>query len=393
MKIYEIGTGYTPIPAQMGAATEIVVEGLVKAYQDQGLPIKLIDIKAKDRVPNDMPIIEVPVPESMCGTDVKLGIMHKLKRVVYSVSLANTLCGILKKSKEEVLLHFHNQYNLFFFHKLVPKRLRNKACIVYTNHSYIWHDSWEKIEETIRKRYFQEVYSIEHADHVFVLNEQTRENLLNHLDVDSNRVHLIANGVNIDVYSPFDAEKKAQNRQAWNLEGKHVFIQVGSVCERKGQLDSLKLLTKMMRENPTFVFCYAGGIIDPQYYAEIEKYAVEHGIEKQVRYMGEIEPGERLNSFYNLAEAMVFPSKAEGFSLVIIEAMSAGIPVLINKKLRFELADKCCQYDNDEMFANLVRNDILDIENHARLSHNIRQMVVDAYSWEKISKDYLSFLE
>ena len=26
MKIYEIGTGYTPIPARMGAATEIVVE-------------------------------------------------------------------------------------------------------------------------------------------------------------------------------------------------------------------------------------------------------------------------------------------------------------------------------------------------------------------------------
>ena len=32
MKIYEIGTGYTSIPAKMGAATEIVVEELTKSF-------------------------------------------------------------------------------------------------------------------------------------------------------------------------------------------------------------------------------------------------------------------------------------------------------------------------------------------------------------------------
>ena len=31
MKIIEVGTGYTSIPANMGAATEIVVEELVKS--------------------------------------------------------------------------------------------------------------------------------------------------------------------------------------------------------------------------------------------------------------------------------------------------------------------------------------------------------------------------
>ena len=45
MKIYEIGTGYTPIPAQMGAATEIVVEELTRAMINNGEFAEIIDIK------------------------------------------------------------------------------------------------------------------------------------------------------------------------------------------------------------------------------------------------------------------------------------------------------------------------------------------------------------
>ena len=50
MKIYEIGTGYTPIPAKMGAATEIVVEELAKSFQKKGKDVTILDIKADDRL-------------------------------------------------------------------------------------------------------------------------------------------------------------------------------------------------------------------------------------------------------------------------------------------------------------------------------------------------------
>ena len=121
MKIYEIGTGYTPIPAQMGAATEIVVEELTRSFTANGENVEIIDIKAQNRAENTLPIDEVNVPSMFTKTDVSLGIMHKLKRVVYSVSLANHLKRILKNAEEDIVLHFHNQYNLFFFLKLLFK--------------------------------------------------------------------------------------------------------------------------------------------------------------------------------------------------------------------------------------------------------------------------------
>ena len=111
MKIYEIGTGYTPIPAKMGAATEIVVEELAKSFQKKGKDVTILDIKADDRLRNNLPIIEVNVPDKFTSTDVQLGIMHKLKRVVYSISLAQSLKKIIKRSNEKIVLHFHNQYN------------------------------------------------------------------------------------------------------------------------------------------------------------------------------------------------------------------------------------------------------------------------------------------
>ena len=45
MKIYEIGTGYTSIPAQIAAATETVVEELSKALLELGENVYIVDIE------------------------------------------------------------------------------------------------------------------------------------------------------------------------------------------------------------------------------------------------------------------------------------------------------------------------------------------------------------
>lgn len=390
MKIYEIGTGYTPIPAQMGAATEIVVEELTKAFLKQGVDVQIIDIAAENRVPHNLPIREVKVPGCFSGTDVQLGIMHKLKRVVYSVALAGELKRILKQETEPVVLHFHNQYNLFFFLKLVPASLRKKARIAYTVHSYIWHGKWSDIRAIVSKRYFQEIYCVKYADDVFALNGQTEFNMHKYLNVEADRIHLIDNGVNVDTYVPAADGEKDKIKTDCQLADKKVFIQVGSVCERKNQLEAIRLLLPVMKEDTNVVFCYAGGLIDGEYQEQILKFAEENQIKDQVRYLGEMKPGYDLNKLYNCAEAMVFPSKAEGFSLVILEAMSAGVPVLIGHNLHFALETCCLRYHDSASFVEIIDKYIRDpLEKHT-ISDQVRRSVVEQYSWDKIATDYLT---
>ena len=387
MKIYEIGTGYTPIPAQMGAATEIVVEELTRALIKNGENAEIIDISAANRPQIDLPITEVNVPKKFAGTDVSLGLMHKLKRVVYSFALAKKLKGILKSETEKIVLHFHNQYNLYFVLKLVPKKLLEKATIAYTVHSYIWGTRWEEIEVTVKKKYFQEIACVKRADVVLVLNDITKDHFVNKLGVDKDKIYKIINGVNVERYAKLTEATIYDLKKDNNLSNKKIIFQVGSVCERKNQLGSIRMLTKYLQEHKDVVYMYAGGIIDAEYQQSIIDYSAEKSINTQVIYVGELAPGEQLNAYYNMADCCVFTSKLESFGLVIIEAISSGTPVVLGSNLMFDLNSGYSMYHTEEEFVSQVDK---ALEN-GKMSRGENCVVLEKYSWNAVARDHIAF--
>lgn len=382
MKIYEIGTGYTPIPAQMGAATEIVVEELTRSFLKNGENVEILDIASHNRAENDLPISEVKVPSFFMKDDVSLGIVHKLKRVVYSVSLAGKLKRILKKTDEDVILHFHNQYNMFFFHKLVPEKLRKKAKVAYTVHSYIWGTQWDEIKETVNQRYFQEVYCVKNADIIFVLNDITTEHFIKELGVDKNKIVKIINGVSLDKYRPLSQVEIEKIKERLGLGGKKVLFQVGSVCERKNQLGTVEMLKEYLKSHEDVVYMYAGGIIDAEYQQKIADLAKSQGFEERVIYAGELAPGKVLNEYYNAADCSVFTSKLESFGLVIIEAIASGTPTVIGGKTMFALEKGYYAYNDEAEFISLI-DKILDGDG---LSAVNREEVAADYNWDTVAK-------
>lgn len=386
MKIYEIGTGYTPIPAQMGAATEIVVEELTRSFLKNGTDVEIIDIKSSERKATDLPIIEVSVPSFFTKKDVSLGIVHKLKRIIYSIALANKLKGLIKASSEKIVLHFHNQYNMFFFSKLLSKKLRNKVTVAYTVHSYIWGTQWDKIADTIKKRYFQEVYCVKNADLVFVLNDITTDHFVTKLGVDSDKIKKIINGVNISKYAPLSSQDNEGFKKSLSLDNKKIIFQVGSVCDRKNQLGTVKMLCSYLKTNNDVVFLYAGGIIDAEYKDKIDALAKENGIEEQIIYVGELSPGEELNRYYNIADCSVFTSNLESFGLVIIEAISSGTPVILSDNLMFDLKTGYSIYKNEDEFISLVNGAVV---NKAKLTFD-REEVLNKYNWDTVANEHIS---
>ena len=387
MKIYEIGTGYTPIPAQVAAATESIVEELTKAFMAQNIDVEIIDICASNRAPHSLPITEVKVPSMFSKSDVSLGIVHKLKRVVYSWALAGKLKKLLKSTDEKVVLHFHNQYNMFFFVKRVPKKLRAKAVTAYTNHNGVWNMPWNEAEGTLKKRYFQEITSMKEADLSFVLNPRTKQHVEQQLGVAPERVIQINNGVNTDIYSPLAQDKIDEIKAKYGLAGKRVILQVGSVNENKGQGRSLELLEPLLKANDDLVFAYVGGIVSQEYFDSVKATAKELGLEDRALYLGAVAPGEEMNELYNIADATIFSSKYESFGLVCIESMSAGVPVLICSDSLLDFGEGCivCNAGN---FTERVKAQVLENTEYSALCERARKNATDNFTWVRITQDY-----
>ena len=373
MKVYEIATGYTPVPARMGAATEIVVEQLSRALLGQGIPVEIVDIAAADRDCCDLPIREAAVPGWLADTDASLGLRHKARRVVCSICLARELKKLLADCTEDTVLHFHNQYNLFFFLLLTPRRLRSRALIAYTNHSGIWRLPWEEIRGTILCRYFQEAAAMRKADAVFVLNDETRETILHHLHIPQGRIVCIRNGVNTALYRPLPEAQLPGLREALGLSGKTVILQVGSVCRNKGQRRTLEALAPLLKARPGLVYAYAGGVVSEDYHCAVQETARELGVEAQVRYLGMVCPGEEMNRLYNLAAVTVLNSHYEGFPLVAAESLSAGVPVVTP----FFIGPGCT---DDLLYA---------LENRAALSETARKTALESLAWDGVSAEYV----
>lgn len=399
MKIFEIGTGYTSIPAKMGAATEIVVEELTRSLKKLGQDVTIIDVADKNRQQTDLPIIEAYLPSFFSSDSVvKLGVFHKIKRVLYSISLTRKLHQVIKSipKEESIFLHFHNQYNMFFFEKLTSKKIRKRVSIGYTVHSYIWFGQWENIKGTVKKKYFQEIYCCQHAEKVFVLNSIVEKMMIDNLKVPPSRIAKIINGVNTSVYSESSVDTHIQDtiKEKFNLSGKDIILQVGSVCDRKNQLESIKLLTPLMKQNKNVVFAYAGGVIDAEYQNAICDYSRQEHLENQIVYLGEVSPGKELNAIYALSKIGIVNSKSEAFALVIAEALSVPRPIFIGVTLldNLELWNK---YEGEgiikitDRFTEDVTKLINDDQYYKAMQEKGRNLIVNHYSWEIAARQYL----
>jgi glycosyltransferase involved in cell wall biosynthesis len=394
IKIIEIGTGYTSIPSKVGAATEIVVEEIVKSCLKKGADITIFDISDDQRTPSNLPIEPVYLPGFIAGkVGYSLGVFHKIKRVWYSTLLAFKLNRYIKKDRSYIL-HFHNQYNFFFFWKLSTASKRKNVKLYYTNHTYTWSLAWNDIESLVKTKYYMERYSMQKADMTFVLNENTVSNLIEHAEIEKEKIKLIPNGVNTEVFTKLAPGDKSvlDLRRKLKMENKKIFFHAGTICERKNQLKIIQYLTPAFKANPDFILIYAGGIREDDYFASINKYCIEAEIEKNVFYAGELPPGKDLNTYYNLAEAFIFASKSEGFSLALLEALASGLPALLSKNLEIEFIkvkdNGISTFENQEEFLALLKSEILCPERQQHHAAQARDFVVKNYSWDKVVEKY-----
>ncbi|MHC8504543.1 MSMEG_0565 family glycosyltransferase [Pseudonocardia artemisiae] len=177
--------------------------------------------------------------------------------------------------------------------------------------------------------------AIVEPDRVLVVSEQWRGILR---DEYGRGTDVVPNGVDVDRFPAPSQDYRDALRDRIGAgpdaaNGKFVFLAVGGVEPRKGTVHAFRALAQLKRERgPRAVLAIVGGHSFQDYTAYREAALAslpELGLTlgEDVVLLGTVDETE-LAGWYHAADALSFPSVKEGWGLVVLEAMGAGLPVI-----------------------------------------------------------------
>ncbi|HVF78785.1 MAG TPA: MSMEG_0565 family glycosyltransferase [Solirubrobacteraceae bacterium] len=231
--------------------------------------------------------------------------------------------------------------------------------------------------------------SILAPDFVLCVSHPWIDRLANEFGV---QARLVRNGVDCGRFrAARDAAERAADRDALGLGDRLAVLTVGGIEPRKGSLTLLEGFARLRSQASDLdpLLLIVGGATLFDYRDEIDRFcarAQELGISEHVRQVGTVSPAE-LERHYRAADVFAFPSTKEGFGLVALEALAAGLPVVaseIDVFLTF-LADSenalLCQAGDGAALGDCLVRVARDPVLRERLATGGRA-VVEAYGWD-----------
>lgn len=173
--------------------------------------------------------------------------------------------------------------------------------------------------------------AIVEPDHVLVVSELWRRILQDEYGVSA---EIVPNGVDAARYRDPDPDLVARLRARVGAADRPLLLAVGGIEPRKGS-DTLMAALSLLRagRTPPPVLAVVGGHSFQDHRAYRESVlagfdALGLTLGTDVVEIGTV-PDEEMPAWYGAADALAFPSTKEGFGLAALEAMAAGLPVVV----------------------------------------------------------------
>ena len=166
-------------------------------------------------------------------------------------------------------------------------------------------------------------------DHVLVVSDHWRRILLDDYGVVA---EVVGNGVEPARFAAGPAADRDARRAGIGTGGRFLFLTVGGIEPRKGSAELVEALGALARTGPAAQLAVVGGHSFQDYAAYRERVLDRAGalgleLGRDLVLLGTV-PEAELVAWYHAADAFVFPSRNEGWGLVVLEAMAAGLPVV-----------------------------------------------------------------
>lgn len=307
------------------------------------------------------------------------------------------------------VVHCHTWYSNFA--GLLAKLMYGIPLVV-TTHSLEPLRPWKR--EQLGRGYntssWIEKTTIEMADAVIAVSQETKEDVLKHFDVDESKVHIVNNGIDLDEYRESSSIKSLLK---YGIDPDQPFVLfVGRITRQKGIIHLVNAI-KHLDEKIQVVLC-AGAPDTEDIAKEMESLIIEaKKTRDNIIWIDEMLPKSEVIELYSHATVFCCPSIYEPFGIINIEAMACktavvasavggikevvvhgetGLLVTVEQQnvAPFEPVDpEKFAMDLADSVNQLVANE--DLRN--KMEINGRQRVEDKFSWTEIAKEIKNIYE
>ena len=214
----------------------------------------------------------------------------------------------------------------------IAARRRRLPCLVKFSADFVWNRlnrdrylgiPYEQIHtSSLRARALTAAQRMTFAqyDLVWATSPFQHHALTTTYRIEPERVRLLPNLVST-------AESTGIGPRTSALTGMLTALVVARIVPWKGIDDCITCLRFPGMEN---VLLRIVGDGSPEYRAELERLSVRLGVAERVHFAGSVDPTRVGNEFVN-ADILVLASRYEPFGIVLVQAMSAGLPVVATR--------------------------------------------------------------
>jgi len=215
--------------------------------------------------------------------------------------------------------------------------------------------------------------------------------------IDEKILEVIPNGIDTSIFNipslhRFEFEKEIKRRHGIP-EDAFVFGNLGRITQEKGHEVLVRAFSKFLnsqlfRKEKMYLLIVGGGALEDK----IKNLVKELELDKNVVITGRFDDEDKIK-YFSAFDVFVFPTLAEGFGIVLIEAMSMGLPVICsNLEVLKEVGEDYVKFFNVGDYEDLSDKMVDEYnkigEENKNLVEGSREFVENNYSLESFVDKY-----